>query len=157
MSALASGAMTFVPLDETQSRTAPVIELTDIHLTPVALNNFQGQITLVHFWATWCSPCLKEMPELQDLSETYRHKGLRVVAIAADSHEEVKKFLTKNNTKLDIMVDQYGSALRDYKVKAFPSSYLIDHNGELQFVAIGPVDWLSENTRKLIDNLIAKP
>lgn len=156
MPAPASGAMTFVSLVESQSTITPSLELTDINSKPVELNNFHGQVTLIHFWATWCAPCVKELPELQNLSEKYRDKGLRVIAIAADSHAAVKEFIKTKNTQLYIMVDQYGSAMRDYKVMALPSSYIIDVNGKLQFSAVGPVNWLSKDTRQIIKNLIIK-
>lgn len=157
MPALASGGMSFVSLAKSNSESVSALELTDINSKPIELNNFHGKVTLIHFWATWCVPCLKELPELQNLSEKFRNRGLRVIAVATDSHESVKTFLKNNNTSLKIMVDQYGSAMRDYKVKGLPTSYIIDQNGHMQYTAIGPVNWLSNKSNRLIENLVTSP
>lgn len=150
----ASDPVDFVRLVENRAGAAPVLDLSDVDDQERDISDFRGRVTLVHFWATWCSPCLKELPDLKSFSEKFSNSDVHVVAVAVDSHELVREFVANRNMGIDIVVDQYGSAMRDYKVTALPSSYIIDKNGELQFLAVGPVDWLSDETSRLIENLV---
>ncbi len=152
----ASEPVAFAQLVENKDGMAPALGLSDIDSQSMVFNDFENKVTLVHFWATWCTPCLKELPDLKSFSEKYSNREVRVITVAADSHELVKEFVTKRSVGLDIMVDQYGSAMRDYKVKALPTSYIIDKNGELRFSAMGPIDWLSNETGQLVEKLLVE-
>lgn len=154
---LAADAMKYVKLVDSDKGIAPALELSDVNAQAGKFDDYKEQTTVVHFWATWCAPCIKELPELQAFSGKYSRKGLHVVAVATDSHESVKEFLAEKKVDLNIMVDQYGSAMHDFKVKVLPSSYIVNKNGELQLLAQGPVDWASAETEQLIDSVIALP
>ena len=73
---------------------------------------------------------------MQALWERYRDQGFQVIAVAADSHQAVQEYLPKVDISFPVLVDQYGSGMRDYQVMGLPSSYLIDTQGRLLYSAV---------------------
>ncbi|MCK5091446.1 MAG: TlpA family protein disulfide reductase [Gammaproteobacteria bacterium] len=136
------------------SRPAPSLHLTETDGSPYVTEDFTGNITLIHFWATWCVPCRHEFPDLQALWKRYRNKGLRIIAVAEDSHEAVKEYLPEIDISFPVLVDQYGSGMHDYRVIGLPTSYLIDAQGRLLYSAIGRVLWMEQDTLKRIEGLL---
>jgi len=133
---------------------APKIELANLTFQSEDLAKYQGKVVLLHFWATWCSSCLQELPELQSLWEKLQAKGLVVIAVAADSRKNVNEFLPTKNFTFPIWIDQYGKAMRDYKVQVFPMTFLIGRNGKLLGTAIGSKDWNKENNFTIMENIL---
>ena len=156
MPATASDATSYVKLVELNKGLAPALELSNISAEPETFNDYHDRITVVHFWATWCTPCIKELPELQAFYGKFIGKGLHLLTVATDSHDSVSEFLKNNSMNFNVMVDQYGSAMHDFQVKVLPSSYIVNKNGELQLLAQGPVDWSSSETEQLIESLITQ-
>jgi peroxiredoxin len=107
----------------------------------VALRDLRGQIVVLNFWATWCPPCVEEMPSLVALQQ--RMKGrVTVLAVSVDLNEEAyRRFLTDH--KIDLMTvrdpDQKANSL--YGTVRFPETYVIDASGVLRRKFIGPVEW----------------
>lgn len=133
---------------------APPFFLKDLNGSPGALTDYHGQVILLHFWATWCVPCRQELPVLHALWERLRSRGLVVVAIAGDSQEAVQPFVTQQGLKFPVLLDQYGSALRSYRVRALPMSYVVGKTGKIEWVAFGPVDWSADGVTRTIEALL---
>jgi thiol-disulfide isomerase/thioredoxin len=119
--------------------------------------HYAGKLTLLHFWASWCIACQKEFPQLEDLHRAFADRGMQIVAVAADSHENSLRYQQDHNLSLTVLVDQYGKALKDFKVRGLPATRLIDSEGNLRYQALGRVDWEQENIRSLLSNLIGDP
>jgi thiol-disulfide isomerase/thioredoxin len=119
-------------------------------------DNSSVKVRLVHFWASWCVPCREEFPALQRLYHDYRDKGLEVLAIAADNEKSVSEYIEKYQIKLPVMIDQYGKAMFDYKVKVLPTTYLIDEHGMIRYSANGHVRWDSKEVRVIFDKMITR-
>jgi len=143
-----------VELKPVESRTAPAIILSRPDKQSYELKDYGGVVTLVHFWASWCEPCLRELPELQELNDRYRGKGLNIIAVAEDSHNAVNSFMSGRTVRLNVMVDQYGSGLRAYKVKALPSTFLVDESGRIGYSATGPVRWGDKEALQILNKLL---
>jgi len=143
-----------VELKPVESRTAPAVILASPARQSYELRDYGGVVTLVHFWASWCEPCLKELPELQELDDRYRGKGLNIIAVAEDSHNAVSSFMSSRTVRLNVIVDQYGVGLRAYKVKALPSTFLVDKNGKIGYSATGPVNWNGEEALQILNRLL---
>lgn len=156
LSLQAEEVVKYAALVESDKRLASALVLSDVDKQGKTFENYIGQITIVHFWATWCVPCIKELPELVAFDDRFMDQKLHVQTIAADSHDNVKKYLLAKNIKLNVLVDQYGSSMQDFEVRVLPSSYIINNKGELQLLAQGPVDWASKETEQLISQLISK-
>jgi thiol-disulfide isomerase/thioredoxin len=106
----------------------------------VSLSGLRGKVVLVDFWGTFCEPCKKSFPKLQDLSAKYGGSGFRVVAISEDEAEDKDKIPTFAQTygaKFMIGWDENKSAARHYKPETMPTSFLIDKKGIVRFSHVG--------------------
>jgi thiol-disulfide isomerase/thioredoxin len=152
-----SSRVELTAVDPTSSSiNAPTVELYTLQGNRIELNEYQGKVSLIHFWATWCIPCVKELPDIEHLQNTYVNKPLRIVAIAADNHEAVNSFIKKHNNKLSVFIDQYGNAMRYYNIKAFPTSIIVDKNGKVRYQAIGQVTWQDKKVLAKIEGLLSE-
>ena len=133
---------------------APSFLLNDIDGNPKKLTDYTGKVVLVHFWATWCIPCKDELPTIKILREKFKDRGFEVIAIAGDSKNAVTPFAKDYGIKFPVLIDQYGSALRSYRVRAFPASYLVGKTGRIEGIAIGPRDWNSPVITDLIESIL---
>ena len=108
----------------------------------VSLDELRGKIVVLNFWATWCPPCVDEMPSLVQMQQKMKPKGVEVLAVSVDADESAyRRFL--NDHKVDLLTvrdaDQKSNTL--YGTFKFPETYIIDRNGVLRRKFIGPVDW----------------
>src|SRR6185503_4345632 len=121
-------------LPPTFPREAPRFALTDLSGKPISNESLKGNVALLDFWATWCVPCRKSMPELQAIHEKYKSRGLRVVGISIDEGgpAKVKKFVAAKKFTYPIAVDSDKQPAWDaFRVKAVPAAYLLDRNGRI--------------------------
>ena len=114
--------------------------LTDFSLNDVSgkqhnIIEWQGKIRIINFWATWCSPCIKEIPEFVSLQEQYANKGLQFIGIAIDDEVSVKEYLAKTKIKYPILIaDLEGIALAHQlgnSVDAVPYTLIVDQQGRI--------------------------
>lgn len=108
------------------------------------LETFKGDVLLVNLWATWCPPCIAELPSLDMLQARLRENGLKVLAISMDRKpvEEVAAFLAARKVeRLDLYIDRDRDIARKWQYEALPASYLIDRNGKVLEVFMGPREW----------------
>jgi peroxiredoxin len=108
----------------------------------VALNQFRGQVVVLNFWATWCPPCVEEMPSLVEMQRRMKAKGITVVAVSIDVDENAyHQFIKEHGVNLLTVRDpgQKTSAL--YGTRGWPETYIIDRNGVTRRKFIGAVDW----------------
>lgn len=123
----------------------------------VELSKLKGKVVYVDFWASWCAPCRKSFPWMNDLHKKYKDQGLEVVAVNLDkSREPIDQFLAKTPADFTIAYDPSGGAANNYKVSGMPSSYLIDRSGQLQVSHIGFRDKDKEEIEGKIKELLAK-
>jgi thiol-disulfide isomerase/thioredoxin len=105
------------------------------------LANYQGKMLLVNFWATWCAPCVKEMPELSALQKEMQSKGVQIVGIGIDSPSNIKEFLQKYEVSYPVMVaGMEGTDLSRQlgnKSGALPFTLLIDRQGKVAKTYLG--------------------
>jgi thiol-disulfide isomerase/thioredoxin len=105
---------------------------------PVRLSALQGQVVYVDFWATWCTPCRKSFPWMNEMHAKYADDGLKIIAVSLDAEKSmVKKFVKKFPADFLIAYDPKGTSAEKYDVKGMPSSYLIDRKGNLVETHIG--------------------
>ena len=99
----------------------------------ISLNNYQGKLVIVNFWATWCAPCKKEMPSLDRLYQDNNFKNLQVFAVNMERPNvlKTKKFFTNLNIqKLEIFFDPNLNFVKEFKLRGVPTTILINKNGE---------------------------
>jgi peroxiredoxin len=105
--------------------------LADVNGKTWTLQDLHGQVVLVNFWATWCPPCRKEMPDLQSLYQEFKDRGLVILAISDEDPGKVKPFIAANKFSYPILLDS-GRKVNDlFQVEGIPKSFLYDRTGHL--------------------------
>lgn len=120
---------------------APAVTFTDLEGKPTSLAQYKGKLLLVNFWATWCAPCLKEMPLLINAQKQYGARGLQIIGPAMDEAKDVKELATKLGVNYPVMADfasaDAAMATLGNKQGALPFSVLIDANGMIVKTVLG--------------------
>ncbi len=120
-----------------QAESAPSFELPGVKST-VSLEDLRGSVVLIDFWASWCTPCRKSFPWMNELQARYKDHGLRIVAINLDeSREAADIFLKQMNVDFTVAFDHQAETAEAYRVMAMPSSYLIDQYGNIAKSLLG--------------------
>jgi peroxiredoxin len=125
-------------------------ELTDPGGSAIELSDLRGSAVLINFWATWCEPCRLEMPLFQDRYERLKDQGFTVLAVNADEPiSTVEEFQKELGLTFPILLDVDGQIQRQFRIRGFPTSILIDQDGIIQVVHIGVIheDQLDEYLR----------
>lgn len=111
------------------------IESTQLSASLVEL---RGQVVYVDFWASWCKPCRKSFPWMNEMQQKYQAAGLHIIAINLDTERQLAdEFLAQVPAAMLIVYDPQGLIAQDYQLLGMPSSYLIDKNGQIRFVHKG--------------------
>lgn len=119
------------------------------------LTQYRGKVVLLNFWASWCPPCVHEMPSMAQLKTHFDGQPFEILAAnLAESSEEIRGFLSKHPVNFTVLMDPKGVAVKDWQVYAYPSSYLIDVNGTIRYALFGGYDWDSHEARETIRALI---
>lgn len=117
---------------------APGFSLKDFKGKPVSLASLKGKVVLVDFWASWCAPCKKELPELNKLHAKYGSKGLVIIGVNIDEDvKAAKRFLRKVPVDFPVVHDAAHSVAKSYAPPTMPSSYIIDRKGVIRHVQVG--------------------
>lgn len=120
---------------------APDFTVQDAERT-VKLSDFRGQVVVLNFWATWCPPCVEEMPSLVEMQRRMKTKGVTVVAVSMDVDQNAyRQFLKDHNVNLLTVRDPGQKSNNLYGTFKFPETYVIDRNGVMRRKFIGAVDW----------------
>jgi len=108
----------------------------------VALSDFHGKIVVLNFWATWCPPCVEEMPSLVQMDQRLKDKGIVVLGVSIDVDADAyHKFLKDYRVGFVTVRDPDEKSATLYGTHGWPETYIIDRNGILRRKFIGPVDW----------------
>ena len=133
----------------------PALSLEDLGHKAHTLQDYRGRVVLVNFWASWCGPCVMEMPSLQRLQDAMTGKPFTLLAVnVEESPGTVWKFATKVQIKFPLLLDREGQTANDWGIDIYPTSFLVDPQGRVQYVAYGPRHWDTPEMIQAIDNLI---
>lgn len=113
------------------ARQGAGFSLTDLAGKQWSLAALRGKVVLVNFWATWCPPCRKEMPDLQALHKRFEAQGLVILAISDEEAEKVKSFIDANPYTFTVLIDPGHKATQAFRVEGIPKSFVFDRNGKL--------------------------
>lgn len=121
---------------------APSLELSDLDGKTHRLEDYRGKVVLINFWASWCPPCLIEMPSLVSVYKQFNDKGFEILAINLDENtKSVDEFLKSMDIPFKIFLDPKGAAAQTYLVYGLPYTVLLDREGKVQFKVFGGHDW----------------
>jgi thiol-disulfide isomerase/thioredoxin len=125
----------------------------------IKLSAFKGRLVVLSFWATWCSPCLEELPRLERFHRVYGENALEVVAINfGEDRKRVRKFLKKNPAlTLQVVLDPRKLASKQLGVKGIPTTIVLDRTGAVRWVRVGYDDKYQEELISQLNQLVAEP
>jgi len=123
-------------------RPAPELRLADMDGRVTDLRDLRGQWVMVHFWASWCAPCRREMPAIQKLASGESGAPVRIVMVnTAEGDDEVFAFLNIVAPALTTLMDRDGSVTAQWKPRGLPASFLVDPEGRIRYLALGGREW----------------
>jgi len=121
------------------------------------LKGQRGKPMLINFWATWCAPCREEMPAMERLYLKHRERGFVLLAVSVDTDAAlVKPFLERYRLTFPVALDARMDLANTYGVRALPASFLIDRNGYLTALALGPRAWDNRAAHALVEAMLAQ-
>lgn len=119
---------------------------------------YQGHVTLVNIWATWCEPCKVEMPAMQRLYDSLGARGLKIAAVSIDEGDptDVRNFSQALHLTFDVLQDRSTAIQQAYQTTGVPESFLLDRKGTIVKRVIGAHDWSSPVNRALVERLLGE-
>ncbi len=117
---------------------APDFQLPNLKGQVISLSGLRGKPVLLNFWASWCGPCVFEMPFLQEIHEEWSDKGLVLLAVdIGESSSQVEEFIQSQGLTLPVLLDTKEEVARKYNIRGIPTTFFIDKDGIIQGVQIG--------------------
>lgn len=130
-------------------------ELPDTSGRKVGPQTYDGQVVLVNFWATYCAPCIEEMPSLEKVWQTHRSEGLVVLAVSIDEGmEPVIDFQKKHSLSFPVALDADRRIATAWGTEKVPETYIVDRRGRVTTKVMGAVDWTSPEYLSIIEGLL---
>ncbi len=126
-----------------------VLDFTDLEGDTVRMTNFKDQVLFINIWATWCPPCLKELPSIQALSNRIDHPDVKFILLSPEDTSKLKEFLKNNDLDLPTY-SLYKSLPPVLKDEYIPRTYIVDRFGKIVHKHVGERDW---NTQEIFEFL----
>ena len=151
------GGVEELELSPLLGKPAPPVELKWLDGGDFTLADHAGsEIVMLDFWATWCGPCVKEMPLLADVADEFKSKGVVFFAVnQGDDRETIRDFLKQKELEIPVALDASGQTGTSYEVKGIPTLVLIDKKGIVQAVHVGYNPNIKQNLRRELNDLLA--
>ena len=137
---------------------APDFSFPGLDGKKVSLGDQKGKIVLVNIWATWCPPCVEEMPSMEKLYQKFKGENFEILAVSIDETglKAVAPFMKKTRLTFPALIDAEGTIKATYKITGIPESFIIDKQGFLIKKIVGPVDWSTPKVFRYFSELIQK-
>lgn len=136
----------------------PALSLPDLTGQPRSLDEFAGKVLLVTFWASWCQPCIEEMPSIQRLREEMADAPFAVIGVnVAEAERRVKATVKRLGIEFPILLDRDRAAFKGWGANVLPTAYVLDASGRVRYVGRGPVEWDRADIVELLEDLAAEP
>ncbi len=134
---------------------APKFTVTTDKGRQVTPSDFGGKVLVVNFWATWCPPCVDEMPSLQSMAQQLAPKGVVVLGVSVDKNEATyRRFVQQARINFETARDPSADISSNYGTFKYPETYIIDSTGRVRQKHIGPKDWTDPELVKSIEALL---
>ena len=135
----------------------PALTLKDMHGQARSIEEFRGKVVIVNFWATWCEPCIEEMPSLQKFMDRLDAGKFAVVGVnLGEAEARIQAFTDKTGTTFPILLDRDGVAKKSWKVNGVPTTFVLDGAGRIRFWYVGVLDFSDPSLAAQIGQLLAR-
>ena len=142
-------------LQKYQGKQNLPLELKTLEGKTLNINDYKNQVLLINFWASWCNPCVTEIPSLVRLQEKFKGQNFKIITInIGESKERIVKFVKKVGLTLPVLFDPDGEATKDWGVYAYPSNFLIDKQGVIRYGYRGALEWDKQSVVETIKTLL---
>jgi peroxiredoxin len=138
-------------------KPAPDFALSDLNDKPYRLSDFRGKVVFLNFWATWCKPCREEMPSMEILNKNFEKDGLVILAVSIDrvtTTKDIPPFVKGLNLTFPVLIDSWGRTDKPYKRMGVPETFIIDQEGIIREIVIGPRDWTRLDSLQVLTKLL---
>ena len=133
--------------------------LIDTNKKSHTLSQYKGRVVLLNFWASWCPPCVHEIPSMSDLTDELRAQNIPFDILAVNLGEdefEMSEFLDEHEVSFTVLLDPPKAIARQWKVYAYPTSYIIDKKGVIRYSIAGGFDWNTQGVKDLLKKLASE-
>lgn len=146
------------PQDVESRKPTGEFSLIDEHGNAKSFSEYKGQVVILSFWASWCTPCLVELPTFAEIGARFYDKGLRVIPVNVDDAGVgapfAKEFWAKKKFAFPTYFDADKSLAAKFEVDMLPANFVIDRQGRIVFSGFGANDWSNDQTVEVIENLL---
>ena len=119
------------------------------------LSDYQGRVVLVNFWASWCPPCIQEIPAMLRLEKSFLNRPFEVIAINVEEQKRKVIYQAKrNNMSFIVLLDTQSKTFKQWQAKILPTSFIVDKKGHIRDIAKGPLEWDSDEIIAIIEKLL---
>ena len=137
------------------SAPAPDFTLKQLDGKNLKLSELAGNVVLINFWASWCGPCVKEMPLLNKIHNKYNPLGFTVLGVNVEQNSDnARDFLAGNGVDFPILLDSKNQVTQQYEVIAMPTTVLVDRDGKIRFIHKGYKSGDEAQYRKMVKQLV---
>jgi peroxiredoxin len=139
--------------------SAPNIVLPRLDGKTVNLKDYRGKVVFLNIWATWCPTCREEMPSMEKLYQGLKGEAFEILAVSVDKAgaKAVVPFMKAHKLSFPALLDPEGTIARPYGVTGVPESFIINKEGIIEKIVIGPIDWTEPPIVSFFRTLIQKP
>lgn len=133
---------------------APDFQLNNINGEPLSLSDFKGQVILLNFWASWCGPCISEMPSIETLYKETKDSDIKIIAVnIGESVETAGNFIKDKGYTFETLFDPDNKIATLYGVRSIPTTYIIDKNGNIVAGKLGAYEWDNDKLKNILQEL----
>lgn len=134
------------------NESAPSLVLADIRGVEHSLEQYRGKVVVVNFWATWCPPCVEELPSLENAWQRYRQQGLVVLAVSGEESDVVTSFLERlpSDITFPALIDHDMKVGNRWQIRGLPTTVVVDRSGHLHWRAEGQLDFSASKVDEML-------
>ena len=134
------------------NESAPSLVLADIRGVEHSLEQYRGKVVVVNFWATWCPPCVEELPSLENAWHRYRQQGLVVLAVSGEESDVVSAFLERlpSDITFPVLIDGDMKSGNRWQIRGLPTTVVVDRSGVVHWRAEGQLDFSASEVDEML-------
>ena len=134
------------------------LDLPDLDRRQRSLDEFAGKVVLVNFWASWCTPCVREMPSIMRLGQAFSDQPFTVIGVnVAEGQRRVAAAARRLDLDFTVLLDGDGEAFAAWGGNVLPTSFVLDRTGRARYIALGPLEWDDQEVIEVIERLLQEP